>query len=89
MAWLVQLLGLAAAPLAVSAHSNMVWPYTWFDKGGNVGNNHNHSISHIGRYLVPIQLRSIEKWHYTIVYAYSFYIIHSSPSQAGKRYIHV
>ena len=44
MAWLVQLLGLAAAPLAVSAHSNMVWPYTWFDKGGNVGNNHNHSI---------------------------------------------
>ena len=79
MAWLVQLLGLAAAPLAVSAHSNMVWPYTWFDKGGNVGNNHNHSISHIGRYLVPIQLRSIEKWHYTK--------LNSSPSQTGTRYI--
>ena len=44
MAGLVQLLGLAAAPLAVSAHANIVWPYTWFDKGGNIGNNHNHSI---------------------------------------------
>ena len=45
MAGLVQLLGLAAAPLAVSAHANIVWPYTWFDKGGNIGNNHNQSLN--------------------------------------------
>jgi len=33
---LLTLLG-ALGPALVSCHANIVWPYTWFDKGGNFG----------------------------------------------------
>ena len=28
---------LILSPLSVCCHSNIVWPYTWFDKGGVLG----------------------------------------------------
>ena len=34
---LTSLAALLLSPLSVSAHSNIVWPHTWFDKGGQIG----------------------------------------------------
>ena len=40
MRTLVTLANLLLSPLSVSAHSNIVWPHTWFDKGGVLGINY-------------------------------------------------
>ena len=37
MSYLVILATVILSPLSVSCHSNIVWPYTWFDKGGVLG----------------------------------------------------
>ena len=37
MSYLVALATIILSPLSVSCHSNIVWPNTWFDKGGVLG----------------------------------------------------
>ena len=37
MRYLVTLATIVLSPLSVSCHSNIVWPNTWFDKGGVLG----------------------------------------------------